>query len=69
VHDAAREHALLDGGGDEPALRIWLMARMWCSWPCSTPLPAARSTPSEVPYSEASMSWVASALPANSTST
>ena len=45
------------------------MARMWCSWPCSTPLPWARSTPSEVPYSADSMSWVASALPANSTST
>ena len=42
---------------------------MWCSWPCSTPRPCARSTPSEVPNSDDSMSWVASALPANSTST
>ena len=45
------------------------MARMWCSWPCSTPRPCLRSTPSEVPNNDDSMSWVASALPANSTST
>ena len=53
----------------EPALRIVLSARMWCSWPCSTPRPWARSTPSDVPNSADSMSWVASALPAKSTST
>ncbi len=53
----------------EPSLRIVLIARMWCSWPCSTPRPIARSTPRLVPYSADSMSWVASALPANSTST
>ena len=53
----------------EPSLRIVFSARMWCSWPCSTPRPIARSTPRLVPYSADSMSWVASALPANSTST
>ena len=53
----------------EPAARIVLIARMWCSWPCSTPTPAARSTPSDVPNSDDSMSCVASALPLNSTST
>ena len=53
----------------DPALRIWLMARMWCSWPCSTPRPCCRSTPSEVPNNAASMSWVASAFPANRMST
>ena len=53
----------------EPALRIVLSARMWCSCPCSTPRPWARSTPSDVPYSDDSMSWVASALPAKRTST
>ena len=29
----------------EPALRIWLIARMWCSCPCSTPLPRRQVDP------------------------
>ncbi len=53
----------------EPCLRIVLSARISCSCPCSTPRPIARSTPRLVPFSDDSMSWVASALPANSTST
>jgi hypothetical protein len=53
----------------EPAARMVLIARMWCSCPCGTPEPLDRSTPSEVPNSEDSMSWVARALPAKSTST
>ena len=53
----------------EPAPRIRLIARMWCSWPWSTPDPLDRSTPSDVPNSDDSMSCVARALPANSTST
>ena len=53
----------------DPARRTRLMARMWCSWPCSTPWPRDRSTPSEVPKIEDSMSWVAIALPPKSTST
>jgi hypothetical protein len=53
----------------EPAARMVLIARMWCSCPCGTPEPLARSTPSDVPNSDDSMSWVASALPANRTST
>src|SRR6266545_2560363 len=47
----------------EPQRRMVLRARMWCSWPCSTPMPSSRFTPSEVPYRAPSMSWVARAHP------
>ena len=33
----------------DPSLRIVFSARMWCSWPCSTPRPIERSTPRLVP--------------------
>ena len=44
------------------------MTRRWLEWPPSVAVPSATDTPSDVPSTFDSMSWVAKPLPANSTS-
>ena len=53
----------------DPCRRTSLMTRRWLAWPPSVGVPSATDTPSDVPSTLDSMSWVANPLPANSTST
>ena len=51
----------------DPCRRTSLITRRWLLWPPSVGAPSATETPSDVPSTFDSMSWVANPLPANST--
>ncbi len=53
----------------DPRRRTSLMTRMWLECPPSVGTPSATDTPSDVPSTLDSMSWVANPLPANSSCT
>ena len=69
MHDAGRDHALLDRRGDRAAAADPVDGPDVVLVPVLDPGATGQVHPSEVPYIADSMSWVASAFPANSTST
>jgi hypothetical protein len=68
VHDPGGEHALLDRLGDRAAAADGVEGPDVVLVAVLDPDPLGQVDPSEVPYRAPSMSWVARALPANSTS-